>query len=556
MNNTLAKSIRALLGISVLTLAAPWAGAIEVTPLGELTGAGLSHTGSVPKFAWDGNNNFGEAQDLGWAHNSLWFSFHLPAAANVRIAMTSSSAGMNPAFTLWSYSGEPDWRGVSFHGYNQVSAPTLDNSNAVMLPAVTGLVGYANSGPAGWTNGDGDEIGAGSAPDGSGFVAEPNSGSAELRLKDLPAGSYLAVIGGSCHTKDCLPVNNDFALTVGFFTPPPTNTIPVADAGAEGTIRAEAWYTLDGGDSFDADGDALRYQWKQTEGPAVTLSDATAPKPSFGVPLAAIGETLTFELTVSDGKAESDPATVNIAVVENSAPEVRIESAPTVLNEGSPIVLHATAQDSDGDALQFTWRQLGGPTVTLAGANTAEVSLTAPDVPAGGADLEFSVEASDRFGSQPAIATASVTIHVRDALDYLDCSHAQPSRLLLWPPDKRMVPVEIEGVTGPGDFALRIVSVTQDEAVVDRKAGDSTRHDAKIFTPKASKRESQPREAVRLRAERQLRKKLGNGRVYAIQFAANDGATSCEGSVRVAVPPKKRDSAVDDGQQFDSTAHH
>jgi len=46
----------------------------------------------------------------------------------------------------------------------------------------------------------------------------------------------------------------------------------------------------------------------------------------------------------------------------------------------------------------------------------------------------------------------------------------------------------------------------------------------------------------------------GNGRVYNIGFIAqDDSGARCEGSVDVTVPHDKKDVAIDDGQNYDST---
>ena len=56
---------------------------------------------------------------------------------------------------------------------------------------------------------------------------------------------------------------------------------------------------------------------------------------------------------------------------------------------------------------------------------------------------------------------------------------------------------------------------------------------------------------VLLRAERSAD---GNGRVYHIHFTASDFEGSTSASVKVAVPKsKKTDTAVDDGELYDST---
>ena len=58
---------------------------------------------------------------------------------------------------------------------------------------------------------------------------------------------------------------------------------------------------------------------------------------------------------------------------------------------------------------------------------------------------------------------------------------------------------------------------------------------------------------VLLRAERAG---YGNGRVYMVNFTAEDGnGGSCTGSVRIGVPPNKKPgvTAIDDGQCYIST---
>ena len=63
-----------------------------------------------------------------------------------------------------------------------------------------------------------------------------------------------------------------------------------------------------------------RFTWTQTAGPFVTLAPGnTVVSPSFTAPL-GVGNELTFELVVDDGKEFSAPDEVVITVVENSPP--------------------------------------------------------------------------------------------------------------------------------------------------------------------------------------------------------------------------------------------
>ena len=123
-----------------------------------------------------------------------------------------------------------------------------------------------------------------------------------------------------------------------------------------------------------------------------------------------------------------------------------------------------------------------------------------------------------------------------------DCSAATASEPTLWPANHKYHAESILGVTDPdGDpVTITVTSITQDETVNGRGDGN-TCPDAQIVGGQAS-----------VRAERSGQ---GNGRVYAINFTADDGkGGTCNGTVHVCVPHDQGGGAacVDDGQRYSS----
>jgi cysteine-rich repeat protein len=117
-----------------------------------------------------------------------------------------------------------------------------------------------------------------------------------------------------------------------------------------------------------------------------------------------------------------------------------------------------------------------------------------------------------------------------------DCSEATASVDQLWPPNHKLVPVSVVGVTDPDGDPVEVVvtAVAQDEPL-DGDGDGSTCPDASGIGS----------DTAALRAERSGR---GDGRVYHVAFAARDACSACLGEVTVCVPHDRgRGSTCGDG---------
>jgi hypothetical protein len=127
------------------------------------------------------------------------------------------------------------------------------------------------------------------------------------------------------------------------------------------------------------------------------------------------------------------------------------------------------------------------------------------------------------------------------------CAAAVASPVSLWPPNHKLAPVTVGGVTDPdGDpVTVTVTGVFQDERTDDLGSGDTC--------PDAS---GLGKTWTSLRAERSGRQ---DGRVYHVFFTAQDSRGGhCEGEVQVCVPHDSRPGAtcVDQGALYESTVCH
>jgi len=269
----------------------------------------------------------------------------------------------------------------------------------------------------------------------------------------------------------------------------------------------------------------------EAEAKALWLGGADLVVPLFIPPLLETEGNRSFRLTES---------TTNIgnAAAPESTTRYYIAAAP-IADVGQARVL---AERSVPALTPGEEHEVGPVTYQIPGDLPAGRYYLAACADAAGAVAEKDENNNCSFNEIP--GNTSVILPAESPLRPPDCAAAVASPAVLWPPNHRMMTIEIAGVTHPDGrpFEIGIGAITQDEPVNDMGDGNTSPDGAGVGTPKAQ-----------VRAERAG---PGNGCVYRISFTATDDlGASCEGAVMVGVPHDQRpgSAAIDDGQNHDAT---
>lgn len=194
-----------------------------------------------------------------------------------------------------------------------------------------------------------------------------------------------------------------------------TNEAPVANAGADVISNTNATVLLDGTGSYDNDGTIASYQWTQTAGTQVALTDSDTATPSFTAP--ATSDTLSFLLTVTDNNSSTATDSVNISVMtgdSNYRPTANAGTDQSVTGSSTVYLDGTGSYDSDGSIASYAWTQTGGTSITLTNSNTATPSFTAPN---NTDTLAFKLTVTDEKG---ATATDYIQVFVTGIPAYSD----------------------------------------------------------------------------------------------------------------------------------------
>ena len=225
-----------------------------------------------------------------------------------------------------------------------------------------------------------------------------------------------------------------------------TNQAPNADAGEDDTVTAGDTVTLDGSKSTDSNsGDTLSYSWTETTDSGVSLSDASAAKPTFTAPDVDSETTLGFELTVTDDDGASNTDTVSVTVQPPDAANFQVSDlqAPGSAEQGEEITVSADVENT------------GGQTAT----KSVEFRL---DVDGDGLDADDVVSSQD----VQLDADASTTVTFED----VDTSELAPGTYthgVATPDDSATAEIEITEPPAPsaGETTVSLGPISQQTAV-------------------------------------------------------------------------------------------
>ena len=200
------------------------------------------------------------------------------------------------------------------------------------------------------------------------------------------------------------------------------NQKPVAVASGPWRVKEGEEVSLSGSFSMDPDGNEITYEWIQTAGPAVKLTDNTSPSPTFVAVASKPGECkddlpttlLTFELKVNDGQYLSDAAIVEVKVTNDFDLQTTANANPAgPIRVGQDVTLQAshTGGAGCGGKVGYTWTQTGGSSASISALDSSNPTFSAPKVNSP-QQLTFSVIAKETpsgVTSQP--ATVSITVN-------------------------------------------------------------------------------------------------------------------------------------------------
>ncbi|MFT6412543.1 MAG: Mn-containing catalase, partial [Glaciecola sp.] len=325
-----------------------------------LSGSGTDSNGSVVSYRWIQTS--GDAVTLANA-DSASTSFDAPSATTelvltFQLTVTDDQGATATDTININVNAAPNEDPIADAGTDQtVDAQTVVTLSGSGTDSNGSVVGYR------WIQSSGDAV----------TLANADSASTSF---DAPSSSTELVLTFQLTVTDDEGATATDTININVNAAP--NEDPIADAGTDQTVEAQAAVTLSGSGT-DSDGNVVSYRWIQISGQAVTLANADSASTSFDAPSATTELVLTFQLTVTDddGALASDTININVNAAPNEDP-IADAGADQTVDAETVVTLSGSGTDSDGSVVSYRWIQTSGDAVTLANADSASTSFDAP----------------------------------------------------------------------------------------------------------------------------------------------------------------------------------
>lgn len=304
-------------------------------------------------------------------------TFSITPAAGYKVSSVQVDGTSIGALTSYTFSNVSASHTISASFISGTQAPVVDaGPNQTVSEGAKVTLSGSNSTDVGgpgiafyqWVQ-TGGQVAALSTPNAvaTTFTAPSNAGALTFQLTATDKN-------GVKSTATCI-VNSSYWYT----------TAPTASAGPDQTVGAGAVAALNGTASrgpSDLSSDVIKtYLWQQLDGPAVKLSNAASPTPTFTAPLGTNGPTsLCFLLTVTDslGLESSDFCFVNVdsSASAGTSPKTVVGAQQSV-TAGNVVKLSGSASTASSGIASYRWRQTGGTPVTLSDPTSSTPTFTA-----------------------------------------------------------------------------------------------------------------------------------------------------------------------------------
>lgn len=224
-------------------------------------------------------------------------------------------------------------------------------------------------------------------------------------IESLPDGEmyYFAATARDSYNNE-----SDFSEEVSYLV---GNQPPIADAGPDQTLHGGDEVQLTAANSSDPEGGTLSYEWTQTGGTSVNLSDPYAVEVVFVAPyVEQEGESLTFTAEVTDEYGAKSQASCTVNIISANLPPVANAGSQQKVQELTIVDLDGSASKDPDDGIDsYSWAQVSGPTVDLLDSDMAKAGFVAPNVGPEGASLTFRLTVKD-FGGLESSSTCLVNV--------------------------------------------------------------------------------------------------------------------------------------------------